>query len=321
MPGCPQCHRPIAVLRPSCLYCGTALAPEAVEAALRAAEPAKEAPPTEDRLLLIVDLGSVEVEVAARALGSTVFDVEQWARRGSFHLHRIAPAESARAEAEGLSRAGLPAHLLSEAEVRAAATPMVAAGGALEPEGLRLRLDNQEQRLAAGDLLLVVRGPIRREHAGPRPQVRWGVFQLAGYFGLPGLEFGAATLEPGYRFHLHPRRRQRPIEVDPAGFEFGSKPGLADSSERRLAAWLAEVVTGLPVDDSFKRQTPALATTQPDVGPLSAVEALARRGPGSPEPGLKALDNLAQFRFYSAWRGLLERQRAGLTGVSEPVLP
>ncbi len=321
MPGCPQCRRPIAVSRLSCLYCGAPLSPEAVGATLRAAEPAKEAPQTGDRLLLIVDLGSVGVEVAARVLNASVFDVQQWARRGCFHLRRIAPAASARAEAEGMTREGLSAHLLSEAEVRAAATPLLAGAGSVEGESLRLRLGDGELRLTAADLLLVVRGPIRREHAGPRPQVRWGVFQVGGWFGLPGLEFGAATLGPGDRFHLHRRRDPRPLELDPGAFQFSADPGLADSSEQRLTAWLAELASGVPVDDSFKRQTPALAPAEPAGGPLSAVEALARPPLGPQGPASQILDNLAQFRFYSAWRGLLERQRAGLTAPAGPVLP
>lgn len=288
---------------------------------MRSAEPAPEAAPGGDRLLVIADLGAVELGIAAEALSASAFDVQQWARRGNLHLHRIAPRDVARAEAERLTRAGLPAHLVSEAAVRAAANPRVATAGALAGSSLRLRLDQEERRLGAEDLLLVVRGPIRREYTGPRPQVRWGVFQVAGYFGLPGLEFGAATLEPGYRFHLHTRQELCPLEVDPASFEFGPTPGVADSSEQRLAAWLAEVMSGLPVDDSFKRQTPALAPAQTVGGPLAAVEALSRREPGSGEPGVKVLDNLTQFRFYSAWRGLLERQRAGLTGASDPVLP
>jgi len=307
--------------RPSCLYCGAPLSPDAVAATLRAAEPAKEPPQTGNRLLLIVDLGSVEAEVAARVLNASIFDVQQWARRGSFHLRRIAPAESARAEAEGMTREGLSAHLLGEADVRAAATPVVAVAGGVEGESLRLRLSEGELRLTAADLLLVVRGPIRREYAGPRPQVRWGVFQVGGWFGLPGLEFGAASPGPGYRFHLHRRRDARPLELDPGAFEFGADPGLVDSSEQRLTARLAELTIGVPLDDSFKRQTPALAPAEPAGGPLSAVKALARPSLELPGPNSQILDNLAQFRFYSAWRGLLERQRAGLTAASDPVLP
>ncbi len=306
--------------RASCLYCGAALRPEEVAAAVRAAEPAPQAPPADDRLLIIVELGAVEAARAAGALRALVFDVQQWARRGRFHLHRIAPAEAALAEAEALVQTGLPAYLLSEATVRAATTPLIATAGALEGESLRLRLDKDELRVTGGEVLLAVRGPIRREYAGTRPQVRWGVFQLGGYFGLPGLELGTATLEPGHRFHLHLRHAPRPLEVNPAAFEFPLEPGLAVSSEQRLAAWL-ETMIGLPVDESFKHQTPALAPAEASGGPLFAVEALARSKPGSQEPDLKVLDNLAQFRFYSAWRGLLERRRAGLTGVSDPMLP
>jgi hypothetical protein len=144
---------------------------------------------------------------------------------------------------------------------------------------------------------------------------------MGGWFGLPGLEFGAATLGPGYRFHLHRRREPRPLELDPGAFEFGAAAGLADSSEQRLIAWLATLTTGVPVDDSFERQTPALAPAEPPGGPLSALEALGRPSSRHQAPTSQILDNLAQFRFYSAWRGLLERQLAGLTAAGNPVLP
>ena len=71
---CPACRRPIAVARPTCLYCGAALPAEAVAAVERAGTTEAPAPslpavasrfglrfdprpaPTADRLLLVVDL-------------------------------------------------------------------------------------------------------------------------------------------------------------------------------------------------------------------------------------------------------------------------
>src|SRR3972149_3519746 len=147
MPGCPQCQRPIAMLRASCLYCGAPLRPEDVEAAVRSAEPAPEAAPGGDRLLVIADLGAVELGIAAEALSASAFDVQQWARRGNLHLHRIAPRDVARAEAERLTRAGLPAHLVSEAAVRAAGNPRGATAGALAGSSVRLRVVPGGRRL------------------------------------------------------------------------------------------------------------------------------------------------------------------------------
>jgi hypothetical protein len=60
------------------------------------------------------------------------------------------------------------------------------------------------------------------------------------------------------------------------------------------------------VDDEFRRLPPALAPAAPSGGALGMVETL--RAPRASDAPL-VLDNLAQFRFYSAWRGLVERQR------------
>lgn len=301
------------MLRMSCLYCGAPLPPETVEATLRAAEPAKEPPQTLNRLLLIVDLGSVGVEVAARVLNASVFDLQQWARRGGFHLCCVLPEAESRARAEILRQAGMGVFLLAEAAVKNA-VPVRALGGAWGERGLELRFPKGSLRLTTDDLLLLVQGPITRQHQVPA--------ELALLRNLNRLKrVGSASLTQGFRYHLHRRSQPGPVELDPNAFDFGADPGHADSSEQRLAAWIAGMTTGIPVDDCFRRLTPALAPAEPQGGPLAAAEALGRGALGPQPQAAQILDNLAQFRFYSAWRGLLERQLAGLTAASDPVLP
>jgi len=58
------------------------------------------------------------------------------------------------------------------------------------------------------------------------------------------------------------------------------------------------------VDDQFRLVPPALAVAERT---SSAADVLQAR---RPESATAILDNVAQFRFYSAWRGLVERSRA-----------
>jgi hypothetical protein len=56
------------------------------------------------------------------------------------------------------------------------------------------------------------------------------------------------------------------------------------------------------VDESFRHLTPALGPAEePRDGPARALERLRREDAGY-------FDNVAQFRFFSGWRGAVERQ-------------
>ena len=63
----------------------------------------------------------------------------------------------------------------------------------------------------------------------------------------------------------------------------------------------------MPVDDGFRRISPALAPAAPAAGAAARLEDALRTSAARP-PAI--LDNLAQFRFYSAWRGAVERRCA-----------
>ena len=178
---------------------------------------------------------------------------------------------------------------IAEEEVRRA-EPVVAARGGAEQGALALDGDDGPLRLAEADLLLIVRGVITREYqttVEARHQRR------------------LATLDPGYRVHLHRRQDPRPVELDPAGFDFG--PGGAPSgAPLQIASWIDQLFPGVPRDDSFRVVIPALAPAAPAPAGAGATAALAHAG----RAARVVLDNLAQFRFHSAWRGAARRRAA-----------
>jgi hypothetical protein len=277
--------------RSSCLYCGAALgAAKRVKAAAPDAE-AHPSPAAPARTLLVLDLRKAEPARLSRALGISVYEARQWARRGGFRLHRIAGVQDARDEALRLAALDVAAVSLDDAEVRAAAQPLVAQGGGMEREGLELRTPKGRLRVAADELLLVLEGPIVRERqaGGAVKRVR------------------SAVPEPGFRIHLHRRSELQPVELDPEVFAFG--PGAQGSALLQLNAWVDLIARGRPRDQGFRHLPPALGPAE--AAPEDAARAVRALGSGgardAQEPLL--LDNVAQFRFYSAWRGTLERRR------------
>jgi hypothetical protein len=301
----------MALVRPACLYCGAPLPDGAVAhaQALARAGPAPAAgagdgrgslpaPASEPLAHVVLDLSRADPQALARALALTPYEALQRARRGGFQLHRLLPDAEAAAEAERLVGEGLSVLVAGAEAVRVASQPALVAGGRLGPQGLSGRTTSGPLELAATDLLLVVRGPIRREYqAQPRPR-----------------RIASASLTDGYRFHLHRRSAPQPLELDPDGFEFDDADGTVASSLLRVAAWVEAVARGVPVDDGFRFLSPALGAAPADgTARLGAARALGSRVPGEDRAGEErvVLDNVRQFRAYSAWRGTVERLRAG----------
>ena len=294
----------MALARASCLYCGAPLPAESVAAAAEAASRLREASPlvaavapaaaeAAERQLLILDLDGQKAAVLERALGLPRFEAEMRSRRGGLQLHRQGAADELRAEAERLQGAGLPVFLVGEAEARRGTIP--ATGGRQAGEVLHLRTEAGTLDVSPADLLLIVGGPIRREYQAreierKRPHT--------------------ATLEEGYRFHLHLRIDHCPVELDPASFAFGSLAPLTGSSLLELKAWLATLADAVPVDDGFKRLPPALGAAPEEQGSLGALRGRRSRGLVRGQDAPLVLDNVAQFRFYSGWRAAIERRRA-----------
>lgn len=292
----------MAAARPRCVYCGADLPAEAVAeaAAARAsleAEWAREATaaapaeaPGAPRVLLVLPLEGAAEDVLARALGLSAFEAAQRLRRGGPELHRILAAPQASEEAARLRAHGLSVLEIAEEEVRP--LPLCATRGGPEADALALDSAEGPLRVQEADLLLLVRGTIAREYLRPTAPLR---------------RLSVASLEPGYRFHLHRRAHPRPIELDPAAFDFGPG-GAPGGAQRQLTAWIDGLFPGPPRDDSFRLVIPALALAAVSGrGSAAPLDALARAA----REARPLLDNLAQFRFHSAWRAAARRRHAG----------
>jgi hypothetical protein len=283
----------VALARPTCLYCGTPLPAPIAPAAGR---PGTEvglppAPPAAERLLLILDLEAADSSALARVLGLGPFEAEQRRRHGGLHLLRIGEASAIGREAERLAAEGLRVGTVPEGEARV--RPEVATGGGPEAGALRLRTGSGPLTLAAPEVFLIVRGPIAREFQ-PQPK---------------RLRFDTARPDAGYRFHLHRRGDARPVELDPGSFEFGREV-VTGSSLLELASWIGRLLPGVPQDDGFRRLPPVLAPAGPERGLLGAARALAAPSAGRRKEARPILDNVEQFRFYSAWRAAYARRRS-----------
>ncbi len=288
MASCPVCARPVAVARPRCLYCGAELRAESVTAAQKSrreilAEPAAFRGDAE-RMLLILDLTGARPDTLARPLGVSLYEANQLAVRGGFELLKTIPKSDEDLAVAALRAAGVSVLLVPEREARG--RPVLVRGGSFAPGRLRLHIDEDEVVLQREDLVLVVRGPIAREYQTPTELTK----------------IRTATLATSFLFHLHRKGKEHPLELDPGNFEFGFTPGQGSLLE--LSLWLESL--GAPTDDAFKKLTPALApAAKGATGVTAPAQALVR----SSGEGTLVLDNAEQFRFYSGWRGAVERRR------------
>jgi hypothetical protein len=280
----------------TCLYCGALLGAEGVARAGAASSAVATSSPEgapRERTLLVLDLDGVGETTLARVLGVPPYEAGLLARRGGFHLHRILEPGTAAEEAARLGADSLRVVLVPEAEARC--RPVRATGGRPEEGALALRTEEGPLTVRGDDLLLVVSGPITREYRPP-PKRR---------------KVATATLEEGYRVHLHRRTVLPAVELDAANFEFGF--AVTGSARLELDAWVAAAAPGVPRDDGFRRVTPALGPAGPEPkGPLAAAAALGHATRGRSETSddtVVVLDNAEQFRFYSAWRAAVERRR------------
>jgi hypothetical protein len=283
--------------RPTCLYCGAALPEAAVSAAAASAALVASGPPAPAapaRILLVVDPRSVPAATLGVALGLTPYEAALWHRRGGYSLEEVLGPVEAEAEAARLRAAGLVVFLVPEALARA--EPWLAVAGVREKDGLRLRGTSGFRVVSGPELLLVVKGPIVRAYPVPLE---------------PRKVQTNTRLDDGYRFHLHLRGSPPVLELDPGDFDFGERARFA-SSELEMNDWLESLAAGVPVDDAFRHETPALGPGTGPSGPLAATGALSRRAAkGRRTSEATVHDNLRQFRFYSAWRGAVERARVG----------
>ena len=96
----------------------------------------------------------------------------------------------------------------------------------------------------------------------------------------------------------------RPWEIDPGrtGYQ-GPGPTSAYMRTLELVRRLAVTISH---DEAFKNIVPALS---PGVDPLTDLSGMRESRPNGKEQKTVILDNVAQFREYSAWRAAVERAR------------
>lgn len=308
--NCPACTRPVAMARPTCVYCGAVLPEETLEEAsfaaqrvlrsktlldlenaARGAEPAR--PP---RRYLVIDTTSVSAEALALGCSISEWETRQWRAASRYRLLRISdgsqdgPLESQLRES-GVTPLAIPEDVVARARrpmtvetLDLSATPVLRAHLVEEPDEAVVPKDVREE-----DIVLMVSGSIKRE------KVREAVASRLRADG---------RLDDGYLVHLHLKGEARPWEIDPGrtGYQ-GAGPTSAYMRTLELVRRLAASISH---DEGFKNVVPALS---PGVDPLTDLSAMRDSRPRSKESKTVILDNVAQFREYSAWRAAVERTR------------
>lgn len=304
---CPACARPIAMARASCVYCGAALSAEALEVAALSAQrilqskslasleavvtgAPREAQP---RRYVVVDTRAADVEKIAEACGVSPWEARQWQAASRYRLIRVS-AEPADGPLEsGLKAAGLRVLIVPDETVARSRNPIPieSIDSLAEPAQCTVREDPEtppsRRDLRAGDLALIVTASIRREKVKDE---------------TPRRTPADSRLEDAWLVHLHFKAGARPWEIDPLKTAYeGAGPA---SAYMRTLELVRRLQAFAPHDDAFKNMVPALS---PGADPRTALASFAPANQKkSKEPKVVVLDNVAQFREYSAWRGALE---------------
>jgi hypothetical protein len=109
------------------------------------------------------------------------------------------------------------------------------------------------------------------------------------------------------------------MEIDPSTFALARTGAAIESTLLRLRRAIESLTSGTEIDRTFRQETPVLGVSEGGQ-PTRLAEALEREAEGSRRKPTTFLDNVSQFRFYSAWRGALARHVAGLPEADEPPL-
>lgn len=304
--GCPACARPIATARPTCVYCGAPLSKDALEQAALAGKrvlqveelinleaAARGAVPDQpSRRYIVIDTADASVDRIASGCSVSAWEARQWQAASRYRLVKVTDEPSTRPLVVRLLGEGLVVRVIHADTVSRARSPIQieSIDASRIPALCSLRHDSESpavrRTLPEQDLGLIISAAITREK----------VREPASPSRVQDLR-----LEDALFVHLHIKGETRPWEIDPrrARFEGG---GLASGHMKtvQLVRRLAEFA---PHDESFKNQVPALAE---GADPLSELaEPISARQPARKGARLVVLDNLSQFREYSAWRGTL----------------
>jgi hypothetical protein len=235
--------------------------------------------------------------------------MEALRQRRRYLLHRILPDAEAAVETARLKEQGVRTIALAESAVRAAAQPLLTTGG--NPEGGVFALEGggPARQLTTADVLIIVWGTIRRE---PLSQATRSMRDLKRAATPCAAESDLC--------HIHMRSSLRPLELDPGTFVFTEARGRVRSTPLRVRDGIASLATDAEIDRGFAQEAPALGVSSaPARSALAEAFGAERRNDGRKRRET-FLDNVAQFRFYSAWRGMVARRAVGLSDTPGPPL-
>ena len=127
---------------------------------------------------------------------------------------------------------------------------------------------------------------------------------------------GTASISTASRFPA-------PLELDPGDLRFRRGPSSAARRSSTLREWLRAIGPRRPDRRHLPKRPAGPRSGEADRRVRRARPRGARPGGGSreKEDGFTVLDNLAQFRFYSAWRAAVRAPTRQLTAPKAPVLP
>jgi hypothetical protein len=258
--------------------------------------------------VLVVDT-SADAHALAVALGRGRVEMEALQRRRRYLLHRILPEAEMAADVARLTAQGVNLIALSESVVRVAAQPLLATGGNPEAGVFSLEGGGDTRTLTASDVLLVVWGAIRREALSETTR------SMRDLRRIPATRTTESEL-----CHIHTRSSLRPLELDPNAFIFTETRAGAASTLLRVRAAVAGLARATEIDRGFAQEAPALGVSSaPQRASLAGAFGEGRDAVGQRKAPV-FLDNVAQFRFYSAWRGIVARRAAGLADTPGPPL-
>lgn len=295
--------------RANCVYCGAALSPEVLEEAKQAAArvlqskslthleaAARGEPRDSTRRYLVIDTAAALPEALAEACSISVWEARQWQASSRYRLLKVTtefpggPLEASLKE-NRLAFFALPEPMVSPLR---RPTMVESIDLSVQPIQCALRPDPESaptrRECPEDEVALIVSATIRREK----------VKEQASLKAPPD-----TRLEDAFLVHLHLKNEPQPWEIDPRRTAFeGVSLASAHMNTRELVRRLS---LRAPHDDAFKNVVPALS---PGEDPTTGLQVLKKpRGRDDQKQKPVVLDNVSQFREYSAWRGAVEKER------------
>lgn len=297
--------------RGTCVYCGAPLPEDVREAAASAAQRVLQSTTLaglesaamghdheRQKRYLVIETTAQPAEVLAEACTMSVWDARQWQAASRYRLLRVMLEPQVGEPLAALRAKGLKPLVVHGDVVARARSPISIESIDVSASPLQCTLREEAEgavsrkELSEPEIALIISAPIKRERqkeqrSRPRQDTR---------------------LEEAWLVHVHLRHETRPWEIDPRRTAYEGT-GLASAHMRTLEL-VRRLSTVAPLDEAFKNIVPALSPGADPSNELAGLQS-TRAKPRDKDQKTVVLDNVTQFREYSAWRGALERMVSG----------